>query len=162
MTTPSTLSASAIDEPPPYRESININERYVGWAEQQPHQNDLSFTCDGTFYFYTFFALLLHALFCLGPHGKPPHSVAPRYNPWSAATIPSSTSCGNHYATTGGCFDPGIRQLLSSHFRSLIQLTKCAPQSDIAAQATVSLERVYPFIQQATPYLLGSILKSTF
>uniref|UniRef100_A0A915J2G7 Uncharacterized protein n=1 Tax=Romanomermis culicivorax TaxID=13658 RepID=A0A915J2G7_ROMCU len=46
MTTPSTSSASAADEPPPYRESINVNEHYVGWAEQQPHQNDLSFACD--------------------------------------------------------------------------------------------------------------------
>uniref|UniRef100_A0A915KQ52 Uncharacterized protein n=1 Tax=Romanomermis culicivorax TaxID=13658 RepID=A0A915KQ52_ROMCU len=46
MTTPSTLSASAADEPPTYRESINVNESYVRWAEQQPHQNDLSFACD--------------------------------------------------------------------------------------------------------------------
>uniref|UniRef100_A0A915HK35 Uncharacterized protein n=1 Tax=Romanomermis culicivorax TaxID=13658 RepID=A0A915HK35_ROMCU len=46
MMTPSTSSASASDEPPLYRESINLNERYVGWAEQQPHQNDLSFACD--------------------------------------------------------------------------------------------------------------------
>uniref|UniRef100_A0A915KEU9 Uncharacterized protein n=1 Tax=Romanomermis culicivorax TaxID=13658 RepID=A0A915KEU9_ROMCU len=46
MTTPSTSSASAANEPPPYRESINVNERYVRWAEQQPHQNDLSFCCD--------------------------------------------------------------------------------------------------------------------
>uniref|UniRef100_A0A915IEQ7 Uncharacterized protein n=1 Tax=Romanomermis culicivorax TaxID=13658 RepID=A0A915IEQ7_ROMCU len=49
MVTPSTSSASAADEPRPYCESMNINERYVRWAEQQPHQNDLSFCCDGTY-----------------------------------------------------------------------------------------------------------------
>uniref|UniRef100_A0A915KZY7 Uncharacterized protein n=1 Tax=Romanomermis culicivorax TaxID=13658 RepID=A0A915KZY7_ROMCU len=46
MTTPSTSSAFAADEPPPYCESINFNERYVGWAEQQPYQNDLTFACN--------------------------------------------------------------------------------------------------------------------
>uniref|UniRef100_A0A915HUK2 Uncharacterized protein n=1 Tax=Romanomermis culicivorax TaxID=13658 RepID=A0A915HUK2_ROMCU len=46
MTTPSTSSASTADEPPPYREWINVNKCYVRWAEQQPHQNDLSFACD--------------------------------------------------------------------------------------------------------------------
>uniref|UniRef100_A0A915JUD8 Uncharacterized protein n=1 Tax=Romanomermis culicivorax TaxID=13658 RepID=A0A915JUD8_ROMCU len=46
MTTPSTLSASAADEPPLYRKLINVNKRYVQWAEQQPRQNDLSFACD--------------------------------------------------------------------------------------------------------------------
>uniref|UniRef100_A0A915KN14 Uncharacterized protein n=1 Tax=Romanomermis culicivorax TaxID=13658 RepID=A0A915KN14_ROMCU len=29
MTTPSTSTASAANEPPPYRKSINVNERYV-------------------------------------------------------------------------------------------------------------------------------------
>uniref|UniRef100_A0A915KUL1 Uncharacterized protein n=1 Tax=Romanomermis culicivorax TaxID=13658 RepID=A0A915KUL1_ROMCU len=48
MTTPSTSSASAADEPPPYRESINVNKCYVRWAEQQPDQNDLSSACEGT------------------------------------------------------------------------------------------------------------------
>uniref|UniRef100_A0A915HHD3 Uncharacterized protein n=1 Tax=Romanomermis culicivorax TaxID=13658 RepID=A0A915HHD3_ROMCU len=46
MTTPSTSSASAADEPLPYGQSINVNERYLRWAEQQPHQNDRSFCCD--------------------------------------------------------------------------------------------------------------------
>uniref|UniRef100_A0A915JQ25 Uncharacterized protein n=1 Tax=Romanomermis culicivorax TaxID=13658 RepID=A0A915JQ25_ROMCU len=46
MTTPSTASTSTADEPPPYRESINVNKCYVPWAEQQPHQNDLSFACE--------------------------------------------------------------------------------------------------------------------
>uniref|UniRef100_A0A915JMI5 Uncharacterized protein n=1 Tax=Romanomermis culicivorax TaxID=13658 RepID=A0A915JMI5_ROMCU len=46
MMTPLTSSASTADEPPPYRESINVNERYVRWAKQQPHQNDLSFASD--------------------------------------------------------------------------------------------------------------------
>uniref|UniRef100_A0A915KJA0 Uncharacterized protein n=1 Tax=Romanomermis culicivorax TaxID=13658 RepID=A0A915KJA0_ROMCU len=46
MTTPLTTSTSSADEPPLYRESINVNERYVRWAEQQPHKNDLSFACD--------------------------------------------------------------------------------------------------------------------
>uniref|UniRef100_A0A915JF40 Late embryogenesis abundant protein LEA-2 subgroup domain-containing protein n=1 Tax=Romanomermis culicivorax TaxID=13658 RepID=A0A915JF40_ROMCU len=46
MTTPTTSSASAADEPPLYRESINVNECYVCWGKQQPHQNDLSFCCD--------------------------------------------------------------------------------------------------------------------
>uniref|UniRef100_A0A915HTN1 Uncharacterized protein n=1 Tax=Romanomermis culicivorax TaxID=13658 RepID=A0A915HTN1_ROMCU len=45
-TTPSTSSASAADEPPPYRESIKVNKCYVRWAEQQPHQYDLSFACN--------------------------------------------------------------------------------------------------------------------
>uniref|UniRef100_A0A915J4X3 Uncharacterized protein n=1 Tax=Romanomermis culicivorax TaxID=13658 RepID=A0A915J4X3_ROMCU len=74
MTTRSTSSTSAADEPPPYCESMNVNEHYHGtrWAEQQPHKNDLSLACNGTFYFYALLALLLHALHCLGPHGKPP------------------------------------------------------------------------------------------
>uniref|UniRef100_A0A915IXC4 Uncharacterized protein n=1 Tax=Romanomermis culicivorax TaxID=13658 RepID=A0A915IXC4_ROMCU len=46
MTTLSTSSTFTADEPPPYRESTNINECYVPWAKQQPHQKDLSFTCD--------------------------------------------------------------------------------------------------------------------
>uniref|UniRef100_A0A915L9G8 Uncharacterized protein n=1 Tax=Romanomermis culicivorax TaxID=13658 RepID=A0A915L9G8_ROMCU len=46
MTTPSTTSTSTADEPPLYRESINANEHYVHWAEQQLHQNDLSFAWD--------------------------------------------------------------------------------------------------------------------
>uniref|UniRef100_A0A915KX07 Uncharacterized protein n=1 Tax=Romanomermis culicivorax TaxID=13658 RepID=A0A915KX07_ROMCU len=41
------------------------------------------------------------------------------------------------YATAGRCFDPCIRQLSSSCYRSLIQLTRCACQSDIAAQAAI-------------------------
>uniref|UniRef100_A0A915IDD4 Uncharacterized protein n=1 Tax=Romanomermis culicivorax TaxID=13658 RepID=A0A915IDD4_ROMCU len=45
MMTPSTSSQT--DEPPQYQESLNINECYVGWGEQQPHQNDISFRCDG-------------------------------------------------------------------------------------------------------------------
>uniref|UniRef100_A0A915KT24 Integrase zinc-binding domain-containing protein n=1 Tax=Romanomermis culicivorax TaxID=13658 RepID=A0A915KT24_ROMCU len=36
-------TSSAADGPPPYRESLNLNEHYVRWGEQQPHQNDLSF-----------------------------------------------------------------------------------------------------------------------
>uniref|UniRef100_A0A915I564 Uncharacterized protein n=1 Tax=Romanomermis culicivorax TaxID=13658 RepID=A0A915I564_ROMCU len=46
MTMPSTSSAA--DEPVPYRESLNVNKRYIRWGEQQPHQNDLSFCCDAT------------------------------------------------------------------------------------------------------------------
>uniref|UniRef100_A0A915L561 Uncharacterized protein n=1 Tax=Romanomermis culicivorax TaxID=13658 RepID=A0A915L561_ROMCU len=46
MTTPSTSPSATADEPPPYCESINVNKRYVRWAERQPHQNDLSFACD--------------------------------------------------------------------------------------------------------------------
>uniref|UniRef100_A0A915KQI3 Uncharacterized protein n=1 Tax=Romanomermis culicivorax TaxID=13658 RepID=A0A915KQI3_ROMCU len=71
MTTPLTSSASAADEPPLYRELINVNEGYIQWAEQQPHQIDLSFTCDGTFHFYTFFALFLHALLLGNPWETP-------------------------------------------------------------------------------------------
>uniref|UniRef100_A0A915IR32 Uncharacterized protein n=1 Tax=Romanomermis culicivorax TaxID=13658 RepID=A0A915IR32_ROMCU len=123
MTTPSTSSTSAAVEPPPYRKLINVNECYIRWAEQQPHQNDLSFACD-----------------------------APRQNPWSAAAIPSSSSCGYHYATTGRCFDSRIRQLW---YRSLIQLTKCTHQSDITAQATVSPGRVSLFSKMnATSFLV--------
>uniref|UniRef100_A0A915JK28 Uncharacterized protein n=1 Tax=Romanomermis culicivorax TaxID=13658 RepID=A0A915JK28_ROMCU len=48
MTTRSTSSAFAADEPPLYPESINVNEHYIGWAKQQPHQNNLSFCCHGT------------------------------------------------------------------------------------------------------------------
>uniref|UniRef100_A0A915IZW2 Uncharacterized protein n=1 Tax=Romanomermis culicivorax TaxID=13658 RepID=A0A915IZW2_ROMCU len=44
MTMPSTSSTA--DEPLLYRESINVNEQYICWGEQQPHQNDLSFCCD--------------------------------------------------------------------------------------------------------------------
>uniref|UniRef100_A0A915IP04 Uncharacterized protein n=1 Tax=Romanomermis culicivorax TaxID=13658 RepID=A0A915IP04_ROMCU len=44
MTTPSTSSTA--DEPSPYRESLNVNECYIQWGKQQPHQNNLSFCCD--------------------------------------------------------------------------------------------------------------------
>uniref|UniRef100_A0A915JW03 Uncharacterized protein n=1 Tax=Romanomermis culicivorax TaxID=13658 RepID=A0A915JW03_ROMCU len=52
MTMPSTSTASATDEPLPYQESINVNEGYVRWAEQQPHQKDLSFCCDAALRFF--------------------------------------------------------------------------------------------------------------
>uniref|UniRef100_A0A915JEY6 Uncharacterized protein n=1 Tax=Romanomermis culicivorax TaxID=13658 RepID=A0A915JEY6_ROMCU len=59
MTMPSTSSASAADEPPPYHESMNVKEHYVRWAEQQPHQNDLSFCCDPALGFFNNPATLL-------------------------------------------------------------------------------------------------------
>uniref|UniRef100_A0A915IXL6 Uncharacterized protein n=1 Tax=Romanomermis culicivorax TaxID=13658 RepID=A0A915IXL6_ROMCU len=44
MASPSTSLAA--DEAPPYPESLNVNEWYVHWGEQQLHQNDISFCCD--------------------------------------------------------------------------------------------------------------------
>uniref|UniRef100_A0A915L740 Uncharacterized protein n=1 Tax=Romanomermis culicivorax TaxID=13658 RepID=A0A915L740_ROMCU len=77
MMTPLTLSASAADEPPLYRESINLNERYVGWAEQQPHQNDLSFACDSTFIFMLSLPLFFACSFAWTPWEPPLCSSAP-------------------------------------------------------------------------------------
>uniref|UniRef100_A0A915HIK4 Uncharacterized protein n=1 Tax=Romanomermis culicivorax TaxID=13658 RepID=A0A915HIK4_ROMCU len=45
-----------------------------------------------------------------------------------------------YYTATGRCFDSRIRQLLLSRYHSPIQLPRCTRQSDIPAQATVSLE----------------------
>uniref|UniRef100_A0A915I0P6 Uncharacterized protein n=1 Tax=Romanomermis culicivorax TaxID=13658 RepID=A0A915I0P6_ROMCU len=81
MTTPSTSSVSTTDEPPMYRELINVKERYIRWAEQQPHQNNLSFCCDSTFYFTTFFALLLHALSAWDHMGALPSLCSPAPEP---------------------------------------------------------------------------------
>uniref|UniRef100_A0A915JKM1 Uncharacterized protein n=1 Tax=Romanomermis culicivorax TaxID=13658 RepID=A0A915JKM1_ROMCU len=39
MTTLST--SSMVDEAPPYHKSLNVNEQYVQWGEQQPHENDI-------------------------------------------------------------------------------------------------------------------------
>uniref|UniRef100_A0A915IGC8 Uncharacterized protein n=1 Tax=Romanomermis culicivorax TaxID=13658 RepID=A0A915IGC8_ROMCU len=71
MMTPSTRFTTTADEPPPYLESINVNEQYVHWAEQQPQQNDLSFACDGTFMFYASFAALLACSFAWDPMDTP-------------------------------------------------------------------------------------------
>uniref|UniRef100_A0A915IBJ6 Uncharacterized protein n=1 Tax=Romanomermis culicivorax TaxID=13658 RepID=A0A915IBJ6_ROMCU len=75
MTSPSTGSTATADELPPYHESINVNEGYLRWAKQQPHQKDLSFACDGTFMFYASFAAFLACSFAWDPMGTP-HSVA--------------------------------------------------------------------------------------
>uniref|UniRef100_A0A915IXD6 Uncharacterized protein n=1 Tax=Romanomermis culicivorax TaxID=13658 RepID=A0A915IXD6_ROMCU len=124
MTTPSTSSASTADKPPPYRELINVKERY-------PYAR---------------------------AHGQPPQShhrqvVAPD-PPQPAAALTSAYD---------NCFDFRIRQLLSSHYHSPIQLPKCAHQSDIAARATVPLGRVSLFrtASNAT-FFLGSTLQSPF
>uniref|UniRef100_A0A915J4E7 Uncharacterized protein n=1 Tax=Romanomermis culicivorax TaxID=13658 RepID=A0A915J4E7_ROMCU len=48
MLTLPTLSTA--DKPAEYKDLINANEHYIGWALQQPHQKDLSIWCNRLFH----------------------------------------------------------------------------------------------------------------